>query len=131
MKVRSSKLKRGISLVEVIVSIFIITIISASAGSVIIYSAKNDQTNLRNTQIALLTKNTIDCFRFASDLEEFVSALEVVDDNYQVTSDTITLTKENFSLIIQYDFSQNVVWITALDNKGETISSNSYQKGLV
>ena len=71
MKVFAKKSKRGISLIEVVVAVFIITLISAAATTLILTSAKNDQKNMRDTQIALVTKSAVDCFRYAEDMQEF------------------------------------------------------------
>ncbi len=129
MKKFSKKLKRGISLVEVIVSIFIITLISASATTIILTSAKNEQVSLRDTQIALATETTIECFRFAEDIDEFYSVLYLADDDFSKQDSTITLNKEGFSLDIIADFTANQIVITALDTKGQELSSVSYKKG--
>jgi len=128
MKDFVKKSKRGISLVEVIVAIVVITIISVSATTVILSSSKNDQTNLRTTQIALTSKSVVDCFRFADDLEEFCNTLKKVDD-FNTDNATITLNKETFSLTIEADFTERKVTITALDNKGKELTKVQYSKG--
>ncbi|MBE7081884.1 MAG: hypothetical protein E7372_04930 [Clostridiales bacterium] len=129
MKKLAKKLKRGISLVEVIVSIFIITLISASATTIILTSAKNEQVSLRDTQIALATETTIECFRFADDIDEFYSVLYLADNDFSKQDSTITLNKEGFSLDIIADFTAKQIVITALDKKGQELSSVSYKKG--
>lgn len=129
MKKFSKKLKRGISLVEVIVSIFIITLISASATTIIMASAKNEQVSLRDTQIALVTETTIECFKFSQDVDEFYSVLYLADNDFSKQDSTITLNKEGFSLTILADFSAKQIVITALDTKGQELSSISYKKG--
>ncbi len=126
MKNFTKKLKRGISLMEVIVAIFVITIISASATTVILSSSKNDQINLRNTQIALTSKTVIDCFRFADDFEEFCNTLKKVDD-FNTDNNTITLSKEAFSLTVEADFIERKVIITALDGKRQELSKVEYK----
>ncbi len=129
MKTITKTLKRGITLVEVIVSIFIITLISASATTIIMASAKNDQTSLRDTQIALATETTIECFRFAEDIDEFYSVLYLADNDFSKQDSTITLNKEGFSLDIMADFTAKQIVITALDTKGQELTSISYKKG--
>ena len=129
MKKFVKKLKRGISLVEVIVSIFIITLISASATTIILTSAKNEQVSLIDTQIALATETTIECFRFAEDIDEFYSVLYLADNDFSKQDSTITLNKEGFSLDIMADFTAKQIVITALDAKGQELTSVSYKKG--
>ncbi len=129
MKSIAKKLKRGISLIEVVVSIFIITLISASATTIILTSAKNDQVSLRDTQIALATETTIECFRFADDINELYSTLYLADDDFSMQDSTITLNKESFSLDIMADFTAKQIVIKALDTKGQELSIVSYKKG--
>lgn len=129
MKNFVKKLKRGISLVEVMVAIAVITIISVSATTVILSSSKNDQTNLRTTQIAITTKSVVDCFRFADDLGEMYETLCLTEQTYEKFNDTITLNKETFSLTIEADFNERKVTITALDGKGQELSKVQYSKG--
>ena len=129
MKKLAKKLKRGISLVEVIVSIFIITLISASATTIILTSAKNEQVSLRDTQIAIATETTIECFRYAESLDEFYSVLYLADDDFSKQDSTITLNKKSFTFTIMADFTAKQIVIKALDKKGQELSSVSYKKG--
>lgn len=129
MKSFSKKLKRGISLIEVVIAVFIITLMSAAATTLILTSAKNDQKNIRYTQIALSTKATVDCFRYAEDIDDFYSALILTDDDYVKSNDLITLDKGSFSLSITSDFLSNQITITILDGKGQELSVTEYKKG--
>ena len=129
MKKNINKLKRGISLIEVVITIFIITLISASAVSLIITATKNDQNNIRDTEIALATKTVVDCFNYATNFEEFsetLSLVDLVDDNDQ-DGNKITLSKQNYRLVI--DFTNANVTIKAFDNEGNELSKVIYNKG--
>ena len=129
MKINNSnKLKRGISLIEVVIAIFIITLISASAVSLIITANKNDQKNIRDTEIALATKTVVDCFNYADDYSEFLLTLKEVDD-YVESNGAITLTKQSYSLKIVAEFDQNKVTIKAFDNGEKELSEVIYNKG--
>lgn len=130
MKRFSLRLKRGMSLVEIVVSIFIITLMSATAITLISTSIKSDQKNLRDTEIALATKSVIDCFNFANDFEEFYDVLCTLDDDY--TKDEqgeISLSKKRFILVVTADFVQNEITVEAFDKAGNSLSTTSYNKG--
>ncbi len=131
MKSCSKKLKRGMSLVEIVVSMFIITLISATAISTITLSAKNDQKSIRDIEVALATQTTIDCFNYATDFDEFYNALVFVDEDYKKSQDdtTITLEKQAFILSVVADFNAKVITISAEDKGGKSLSNLSYQKG--
>ena len=125
------KLKRGISLIEVVIAIFIITLITGTAITVISASAKNEQQNLRDTQVALSTQTAIDCFNYANDFDEFLVVLSTIDNNYKNSQGTnvVTLEKQSYNLSITADFDQKVISISAKDKAGKSLSNVTYKKG--
>lgn len=125
------KLKRGISLIEVVIAIFIITLITGTAITVISASAKNEQQNLRDTQVALSTQTAIDCFNYANDFDEFLVVLSIVDSDYKNSQGTnvVTLEKQSYNLSITADFDQKVISISAKDKAGKSLSNVTYKKG--
>ena len=125
------KLKRGISLIEVVIAIFIITLITGTAITVISASAKNEQKNLRDTQVVLSTQTAIDCFNYANDFNEFLVVLSTVDSDYKNAQGTnvVTLEKQGYNLSIVADFNQKVITISAKDKAGKSLSNVTYKKG--
>ena len=125
------KLKRGISLIEVVIAIFIITLITGTAITVISASAKNEQQNLRDTQVALSTQTAIDCFNYANDFDEFLVVLSTIDNDYKNSQGTnvVTLEKQSYNLSITADFDQKVISISAKDKAGKSLSNVTYKKG--
>ena len=125
------KLKRGISLIEVVIAIFIITLITGTAITVISASAKNEQQNLRDTQVALSTQTAIDCFNYANDFDEFLVVLSTIDNDYKNSQGTnvVTLEKQSYNLSITADFGQKVISISAKDKAGKSLSNVTYKKG--
>ena len=131
MKRFSLNLKRGMSLVEIVVSIFIVMLISATAITLISTSVKSDQKNLRDTEIALATKSVVDCFNFANDYDEFYQVLyDSVDNDFAKNEQgEITLTKKRYVLIVTADFIQKEIMVEAFDKAGNSLSTISYKKG--
>ena len=131
MKRFSKKLKKGISLIEIVVSIFLIMLISGAAVTVISQSVKSDQKNIMNTQVALSTQTAIDCFNYANDFDELFSVLSIVDSEYKNVQGTnvITLSKQSYSVRIVADFEQKVITISAMDKEGKSLSNLTYKKG--
>ncbi len=126
----SLNLKRGMSLVEIVVSMFIIMLISATAITLISTSIKSDQKNLRDTEIALATKSVVDCFNFADDFNEFYDVLCVVDNAFAKNEQSeISLTKKRYVLVVTADFTQNEITVMAFDKAGNSLSTISYKKG--
>lgn len=125
------KLKRGISLIEVVIAIFIITLITGTAITVISASAKNEQQNLRDTQVVLSTQTAIDCFNYANDFDEFLVVLSTIDNDYKNSQGTnvVTLEKQSYNLSITADFDQKVISISAKDKAGKSLSNVTYKKG--
>ena len=125
------KLKRGISLIEVVIALFIITLITGTAITVISASAKNEQQNLRDTQVALSTQTAIDCFNYANDFDEFLVVLSTIDNDYKNSQGTnvVTLEKQSYNLSITADFDQKVISISAKDKAGKSLSNVTYKKG--
>ena len=68
--------RKGMSLVEVVVALVIISVISASALSMIMMSVNVEADAVRSVEVAESVDNAIACFRFAETPAEFLDALQ-------------------------------------------------------
>lgn len=122
---RSSK--KGVSLIEVIVAIFIITLISATATTFIISANKIEERNLSGVEVAIISENAVECFRFCEDDSSFLALLQKTD-SFESKNGVIVLEKPTYLVVIDADFTLSLISIQAIDNGGKQIYSISYGK---
>lgn len=118
--------RRGISLVEVVVALTVITIISAAALSLVISSARVDANSLRSTQVMMAAENVLECYRFAESEEEFAALLEKTGDYIKV-DDAYVLTEKAYVITVHY--TDTKLTFSATDGDGEEIYSYEFDKG--
>lgn len=123
---KSARSRRGISLVEVVVALAVITIISAAALSLVISSARVDANSLRSTQITIAAENSLECYRFAESEEEFAELLEKTGD-YKKVDDAYVLTEKAYVITVNY--TDTKLTFSATDGDGEEIYSYEFDKG--
>lgn len=75
--------RKGISMVEVVVALVVITIISLATLSVVFVSAKVEAKTIVSMEVRNSAENAVECFRFANGNKEiFIACLnETVADN--------------------------------------------------
>ena len=117
-----NKLKKGVSIVEVVISIAVISIVSVSAVSTLTYAVKVQDKNLRDYDLANTCNAVIDCFWL--DNENFLQKLE--NCGYIVENDTIN--RETYTLKVEYDSDIKSLTLTASDNSGDFYTI-TYQGG--
>ena len=118
--------RRGISLVEVVVALAVITIISAAALSLVISSARVDANSLRSTQVMMAAENVLECYRFAESKEEFAALLEKTGD-YKGSDGVFVLTEKSYTITVSYSAEKLI--FSAADGDGEEIYSYEFDKG--
>ena len=118
--------RRGISLVEVVVALAVITIISAAALSLVISSARVDANSLRSTQITIAAENSLECYRFAESEEKFAELLEKTGD-YKKVDDAYVMTEKAYVITVNYTNTR--LTFSATDGDGEEIYSYEFDKG--
>lgn len=72
--------RKGVSIVEVVVALVIITVISASALSMMMMSVKVERKALTAIEIENAAEDAVDCFRFAQNNAEFLECLQKTGD---------------------------------------------------
>ena len=118
--------RKGMSLVEVVVALVIISVISASALSMIMMSVNVEAGTLRSVEVAESVDNAIDCFRFAENDQDFLLALQKTAP-YEQAENGFLLNATGFTVTILS--SGNQFEYTAVDPDGEVIYVFTYAKG--
>lgn len=116
--------RRGSSLVEVVVTLAIVGIIMAVASSITL-SSVSAQTDARlQTQANECAYNVVECFRFADNQDDFISALQTAypdavnneDGTYSFQFDNVAVT-----VGVQYNSDNSYVTVTASYGEGKTV----------
>lgn len=123
------KSNRGISIMEVVVAILVITIISVATTSLILNSAKKEKANARAMEIASFSESTIESFRFYDNYEEFFNQIKELDVTATEKNGSIVVEKGDYTIAITVDSLYNNILINATDEGGESLYSLSYTRG--
>lgn len=118
--------RKGVSIVEVVVALVIITIISASALSMMMMSVKVERSALTALEVENTAEDAVDCFRFAENNQVFLECLQMTGD----------FTEEDGSFILRADAytvtitpGTNQFEYSAVGLNGEEICAFTYRKG--
>ncbi len=121
------KFKRGISLVEVVLAIVIITMVSIFATTLVVSSVQNESKNVRDNEIVTIAENAIECYRFCSaGGESYTEVLsEIYPDIVTVNEviESITVTKHTIyrnNYCVEIYINNNKLIINAWDNIDKT-----------
>lgn len=126
INVKRNRSRRGISLVEVIVALAVITIISTAALSLVISSARVDANSLRSTQVMMAAENVLECYRFAESKEEFAALLEKTGD-YKKVDGAYVLTEKAYVITVHY--TNTKLTFSATDSDEKEIYKYEFNKG--
>lgn len=128
MNLRGLRSKKGMSLVEVVVALTVITIISAAALSLVISSARVDANSLSSTQIMMAAENALECFRFAQNDEDFTTLLKKTGD-YSVIEGVCVMNEPSYVIAVDADYTNGKLTFTAIDSAGKEICTYEFDKG--
>ena len=126
INVKRNRSRRGISLVEVIVALAVITIISTAALSLVISSARVDANSLRSTRVMIAAENALECYRFSDSNDEFVALLRKTGD-YIEADGSYVLTESSYAITVKYE--DDSLRFTARDSDGKEIYNYEFYKG--
>jgi len=126
MKLRSRK---GMSMVEVVIALVIISVISASALSMIMMSVNVEADAVRSFEVSESVDNAMDCFRFAETPAEFLEALKMTAlyEQDPENPDRFLLKAAGFTVTVTVSGDQ--FEYTAVNVDGEVIYAFTYHKG--
>ena len=120
--------RKGMSMVEVVIALVIISVISASALSMIMMSVNVEADAIRSVEVAESVDNAIACFRFAETPDEFLEALQkTAPYEHPENSDCFVLKASGFTVTIQVSGDQ--FEYTAVNADSEVIYTFTYAKG--
>ena len=120
------KLKKGITIVEAVITLVLIGIIMVSAVSVVLMSI--DVENNSNTAVELKNsaENILECFRFAETEEEFETAIKKCGNYIKDEDGNFVLAGGNVTVTVTTDFTEKTLKYLAVDSKGKELYSFNF-----
>ena len=119
--------RKGISLVEVVVALTIISIISVAAFSLIMSSMDLENNIMRDVEISASADDVLDCFMFAKTEAEFAEGMRALGYMSSATG-TYRLEKGCYEIVVTY--SEKSVKFLAWDvSSGVDILQIEHTKG--
>ena len=120
--------RKGISLVEVVVALTIISIISVAAFSLILSSMDLENNIMRDVEISASADDVLDCFIFAKTEAEFAKSIAVL--GYVKYPNLYLLEKGSYNITVTYIEADGTTKMTfeAWDSNG-TILKRDHTKG--
>lgn len=126
----TKKRKRGITIIETVIALTVISIISAAAITMVMASTRAEAKSVNSIHITIEAKNAVECFRYADNTDEMLDLLKKTNNAYiKNASDRLVLSKASYELTVYPDFMTNNIEIYALNSNGDEIYRLNYQKG--
>lgn len=123
--------RRGITITEVTIALVIISIISAAALSVVMYSVNVEKQAFSVINAKTAAENTLACFRYAETQEEFAQALEKTGAYEQQPDGSWVLSDNGCTVTVKADFTQRYFEYSAVNADGEQIYAFRYPRETV
>jgi len=120
--------RKGISLVEMVVALVIITVVSLYALNIAVASSTVENDSVITIQASNYAENAIEAFRFAETPEEFLALLRITDEGFTNSANYYTVDKGSYRVTVEADFTQGSLKFTAVKKHGEEIYNVSYEK---
>ena len=120
------RLKKGVSIVEVVIAIAVISIISVSAVSTLTYAKQAQKKNLRDYDLATTCNTVIDCFWLDKAIND--SFWQHINDcGYTVieVDGVKKIDRKTYKLSITVESKS--LTLTAFDNNGDEFYKISYE----
>lgn len=119
--------RKGVTIVEVVIALVIISVISASAVDLIMRALRIENNFTTVTQAEMQAENVLDCFRFSDNDATFSQALKKAGDyKFQPGENAYILEGKTIKIIVKASFSPKTLAYTAEKYNGEQIYSFSY-----
>ena len=137
---------KGVTIMEMVIALTVITIISGAALSIILSSIKVESRSAQIVEVTNLVESSIECFQYSDNENEYLELLKKIDANFSMIEkaeynekndedleegiDVVYVLIDGIKIIrIKYDKEGNKIEIDAyLD--GELIYENvKYKKG--
>lgn len=121
--------RKGMSMVEVVIALVIISVISAAALSMIMMSVNVEADAVRSVEVAESVDNAIACFRFAENHETFLQALQKTAPYEQDPENLNRFLMKASDFTVAILFSGDQFEYTAVNADSEVIYTFTYAKG--
>ena len=121
--------RKGMSMVEVVIALVIISVISAAALSMIMMSVNVEADAVRSVEVAESVDNAIACFRFAENHETFLQALQKTAPYEQDPENPNRFLMKASGFTVAILFSGDQFEYTAVNADSEVIYTFTYAKG--
>ena len=131
-KLENNRRRRGISLVETVVALTIITIISAATVGLTLSSVRTETKAWDETVIYSHAESAVECFRYAEGqdgLAPMGTLLGRLDSGYVQNGNTYVLEKSNYTITVTADLTAHRLTFSALSSDGEVIYEFTYDRG--
>ncbi len=127
--------RKGISMVEVVVALVVITIISLATLSVVFVSARVEAKTVVAIEVRNSAENAVECFRFANgDIETFIECLRKTtgvtdEDNYVIENGNYVLRAGRYIVTITLLGEESGFYYKATDSAGKDIYEFTFTNG--
>lgn len=127
-KFKNLKSKKGITIVEVVITLVLIATIMASAISVIMMSIEVENNSAAAVKLQTSAENILECYRFAKTEEEFAEAIAKCGDFKKADDGSFVLAGTDVTITVKSNFTENKLEFSATNSNGDEIYSFGYQK---
>lgn len=136
-KTKSTQKKRGVSIVECVIAMLIITIVSVAAVQTAATTMKITTNALRDFECRNLCENAIECFKIEEDADDFAAfltgTLSLTEDNgaQEAGEDRVfTRTDHKIGIRIAWNADFNTLTVSATrDGAKKPIFQAEYRRG--
>lgn len=118
--------RRGVTITEVTVALVIISIISAAALSLVMYSVNVEKQSFATLEAQNAAENTLACFRYAQNREEFIEALGKTGPYLEQEDGSFRMVANGCTVTVKVDYGKYYVEYSAVNADGEPIYSFCY-----
>lgn len=116
--------RKGVTIVELVIALSIITTVSAAALGMMISSSKSESKMMREIEVATYAENAVECFRYVIDDGNYESTADnlknllnktVKNGDYVVDGNNIVLESSSYNITIKVDFGALTLEFRAVD----------------
>lgn len=118
--------RKGVSLVEVVVALAVISIISFAAFSLILSSMDLENNMMRDVEISAAADDALDCFIFANSDDKFFEVMYTYL-GYKKEDEKYRLDKGSY--VIEVTYNETQMDFKAKDENDNIIFEQTYKKG--
>ena len=123
---KTLKSKKGITIVEAVITLVLIGIIMVSAVSVVLMSIDVENNSNVAVELKNSAENILECFRFAETEEEFETAIKKCGNYIKDEEGNFVLVGGNVTVTVTTDFTEKTLKYSAVDSQSEELYSFNF-----